>query len=45
MCQPGKTIKADQFYVFANEKFDAKSHNKLCVILNSLPNAYSAKNH
>ncbi|XP_968469.3 uncharacterized protein LOC656876 [Tribolium castaneum] len=43
VCQQSKTIRADEFCTFNNEKFDSSNHTKLCKILNSLPNVYSNK--
>jgi hypothetical protein len=40
VCQGGKTIQAENFYTFTNQKFDAKSHNTLCKLMNSIPNVY-----
>jgi hypothetical protein len=40
VCQGGKTIQAENFYTFTNKKFDAKSHNTLCKLMNSIPNVY-----
>ncbi|KAG5893553.1 hypothetical protein JTB14_013637 [Gonioctena quinquepunctata] len=37
----GKGITADDYITFTNEKFDAKAHNTLCGLLNTIPNLWS----
>ncbi|XP_019877406.1 uncharacterized protein LOC109605276 [Aethina tumida] len=37
----GKTVLADDFIIFNNEKMDVKSHNTLCQLLYTVPNIWS----
>ncbi|CAG9828322.1 unnamed protein product [Diabrotica balteata] len=37
----GKGVTADEYIHFSNEKFAAKSHNKLCSYLHSIPTLWN----
>ncbi|CAH0554974.1 unnamed protein product [Brassicogethes aeneus] len=37
----GKSVMADDFIIFNNEKMDVKAHNTLCTLLYSVPNIWN----
>ncbi|KAL1491959.1 hypothetical protein ABEB36_012473 [Hypothenemus hampei] len=40
----GRGINASDINMFENENFDCKSHNELCVLLQTVPNIWKTSN-